>query len=618
MALTIQELRRIANEKLSEAKSSEARNLLAKDLATYGRNIGLTDEQINYVLSSPTGDGQVTEPSILRLSKEAFNLDNALTNAKYLGKLAGDLGDTDVTMGEALALSDPNVRKIAEAAFQGKEKGETPESLAAYGKQLGLNQDLIDYVLGKEMNLDTSGKYDIGGNALAALKASAKTPYKALAGGAGGSAYHEGVTGYDFVGENTGLREPYVPFVGQMLGRSSALLARRNAPDYEDMQFGKNYGTETAQTLKDIQGQRESMMGMGASKTPAYQPFKYSFTPKDAAAGGVMSLIDGYQAGGNVSGGSTGNMQGSQVVPSTFDKPDAFSPTTYSSTYTAPTTTYTGPGATGITTDTFDQAALDRFINPYTSSVTDPQVREAKRQAQLASQAQAAKFTQAGAFGGTRNILSENEIGRNLATQIGDITGRGQKEAYDAALRAFEAEQGRKLTAGVESERARQEAGRQALTGAATAGQLGLDASKLTEQSKQFGATYGLQTEQSAAQYDQQARELQQRAEEAQARGDQFAANLALQQLQEAQRAAESARQFEYTQARDTYLDPFRELGYQSQLLQGLPIKAGDTGISPLAEALAGGAGGASLVNSIIGNPTYLADLKKALGIPPG
>ena len=30
------------------------------------------------------------------------------------------------------------------------------------------------------------------------------------------------------------------------------------------------------------------------------------------------------------------------------------------------------------------------------------------------------------------------------------------------------------------------------------------------------------------------------------------------------------------------------------------------------------GAGGASLVNSIIGNPTYLADLKKALGIPPG
>jgi hypothetical protein len=311
-------------------------------------------------------------------------------------------------------------------------------------------------------------------------------------------------------------------------------------------------------------------------------------------------------------------MQGSQVVPSTFDAPDAFSPTTYSSTYTAPTTTYTGPGATGITTGTFDQAALDRFINPYTSSVTDPQVREAKRQAQLASQAQAAKFTQAGAFGGTRNILSENEIGRNLATQIGDITGRGRKEAYDAALRAFEAEQGRKLQAATATEQARQVAGQQALTGAATAGQLGLEASRLGEQSKQFAANLGLQTAQSAAQYDQQARELQQRAEEAQARGDQFAANLALQQLQEAQRSAEAARQFEYTQARDTYLDPFRELSYANQLLSGLPIKAGDTGISPLAEALAGGAGGASLVNSIIGNPTYLADLKKALGIPPG
>jgi hypothetical protein len=216
----------------------------------------------------------------------------------------------------------------------------------------------------------------------------------------------------------------------------------------------------------------------------------------------------------------------------------------------------------------------------------------------------AAKFTQAGAFGGTRNILAGAELQRNLATQLGDIYGRGQKEAYESAQKAFEAEQGRALTAGVESERARQEAGRQglssaqtaaqlglqaqtaqeqakqaqgqqALSSAATAAQLGLDANKLNEQSKQFGAQYGLNVATTAADYEQKARQLQQQAEEAQARGDQFAADLALRQLQEANNAAAATRAFEYQQSRDQYLDPFREAGYMSQILSGLPAQAG-------------------------------------------
>lgn len=367
-----------------------------------------------------------------------------------------------------------------------------------------------------------------------------------------------GGSGVDFKG-STGLREAYGPYVLDYLSRASALLGLRDAENYQPIKFGTaekggTYGADTAKTLASLQTQRENMMGMGEDKSAMFQPYKYSFAPKPAKSGGVMSLVDHYDAGGAVgnaavttSGGVgsdtiAGGTQGAQVVPST---------------YNAPTNTYTGPGDSGITTGSFDSAAISRFTNPYATAVTDPQVREAKRQAQLASQAQAAKFSQAGAFGGSRSILAENELGRNLATQIGDIYGKGQKEAYDAALRAFEAEEGRKLTAGVETERARQEAGRQGLTGAAN-----------------------------EAQYQQLARDLQQRAEEATARGDQFAASLALQQLQEANRAAESARTFEYTQARDTYLDPFRELGYASQLLQGLPISASTTGISPSANAL--------------------------------
>lgn len=399
-----------------------------------------------------------------------------------------------------------------------------------------------------------------------------------------------GGRGVDFKG-STGLREAYGPYVTDYLSRASALLGLRDSPDYKPIKFGTEatggtYGGETAKTLADLQTRRESMM----SDAKPYTPYNFSFAPdtKPAAQGGIMSLVDHYDAGGTV---------GNETVSNAFESPTAYNANTYTSGYTAPDTTYTGPGATGITTGSFDQKAITQFTNPYATAVTDPQVREAKRQNELARQSQAAKFSQAGAFGGSRNILAENELGRNLATQIGDIYGRGQKDAYDAALRAFEAEEGRKLTAGIETEKAKQEAGRQALSGAQTAAQLGLDASKLTEQSKQFKANYGLQTAQSEAQYQQLARDLQQRAEEAQARGDQYAANLALQQLQEANRAAEATRQFEYTQARDTYLDPFRELGYASQLLQGLPTSASATGISPATEALISALG----LNRIIG-----------------
>jgi hypothetical protein len=402
---------------------------------------------------------------------------------------------------------------------------------------------------------------------------------------------YSGGKGFDFVGENTGLRDPYVPFAGQMLGRVSALMAERAGEGYEAPEFGAThaggYGTETANTLKDLQALREKAMGTGEGQTMAHQPYQYSFAPKKAASGGIMSLVDHYDAGGTVDvGGVTNQTYANQTVPSTFTAPTGFTSNTYSSGYTTPTDIYEGPGVAGITTGTFNPTQRDSYMSTFMSGVTDPQIREAKRQAELARQSQAAKFAQAGAFGGSGRILAEQAIGRNLATQVGDIYGAGQQKAFENAQQQFERDQARNLQAQIATEQARQVAGQQALSGAQTAAQLGLDASKLTEQSKQFGANYGLQTAQSAAQYDQLARDLQQRAEEAQARGDQFAANLALQQLQEAQRSAEATRAFEYQQSRDKYLDPYREAGYMSQILSTLPIKAGETGISPSADAL--------------------------------
>lgn len=682
--------------------------------------------------------------------------------------------------------------------------------------------------------------------------------YAELAKGYQGS--YEGGKGVDFKGAS-GLREFYGPYVTDYLSRMSGLLAERDSPQYQATKFGTTYGTDTANTLKALQGQRENMMGMGtgAGATPMYTPSKFSFASPNASltaqgikslakgsaqdkidfykdymqgadqalrnaattymgpqsqndwdylqsqglagfsqGGGVMSLMDDSYADGGFTGQTvpstfiaptggyqqatynpatmgfatpgtyeagtiasgfdqtkagayTGPAAGKEIastyttptnlysagtIGSTFDPTKAgvytgpaagkeiastfttptnlYSAGTIGSTYDPATKSYTGPG-TGISTETFDAAAMQRLMNPYTSGVVNPQLEEARRQAEITRQAQASRMAKAGAFGGSRQAIMESELARNLGTQLGTIYGTGQKEAYDAALRAFEAEQGRKLQASTATETARQEAGRQglseaqtraqlglqaqtaqeaakqaagqqaltaattqaelaqrgqiaqeqakqtagqqALSAAQTAGQLGLQAqtaqeaarqaagqqaltsaqtaaqlglqgqtaqeqarqaagqqainaaqiaaqlglqgSELSERSRQFAANYGLQTAQTAAQYDQQARQLQQQAEEAQARGDQFGASLALQQLQEAQRAAETTRAFEYQQARDTYLDPYREIMYANQALGGLPISAAATGISPNLEALVAALGLGTALKSV-------------------
>jgi len=441
-------------------------------------------------------------------------------------------------------------------------------------------------------------------------------------------------------------------------------------------------------------------------------------TGKDTITGGFAAPENLYKAGtigskfdAKTAGAYTGPEAGKEITSGFTAPENLYKAGNIGSTYDPATGLYTGPGK-GITTETFDAAALQRLMSPYMSGVVDPALREAKRQSGLAGLAEAAKFAQSGAFGGARNILASAERERNLSTQLGDIYGKGQQNAFDAALRAFEAEQGRKLDAQKAQETARQEAGRQALSSAQTAaelglkaqtaqeaakqaagqqaltaattgaelglkaqtaqeaakqaagqqaltaattgaelglkaqtaqeaakqaagqqaltaattgaelglkaataqeaakqaagqqalnaaeiaGRLGLQGSELSERSRQFAAQYGLDTAKASAQYQQQANELRQRAEEAAARGDQFGADLALRQLQEASRAAEATRAFEYQQERNEYLDPYRELMYAQGLLSGLPTSAGAPGANPQLQALLAALGGGQLL----------------------
>lgn len=178
--------------------------------------------------------------------------------------------------------------------------------------------------------------------------------------------------------------------------------------------------------------------------------------------------------------------------------------------YTGPTETnqYSATGAynpANIQANDFDYAAAQQYMNPYLQASLNPQLEEARRQALITQQGNAAKATSQGAFGGSRAALMESENQRNLGTNLANITGQGYNTAYNNAMNQFNADQGRNMTAQQQNEASRQYAQNQALANAQNTAQYGQAAQAANLQNAQFGANYGLQALQNAATSEQAA-----------------------------------------------------------------------------------------------------------------
>ena len=102
-------------------------------------------------------------------------------------------------------------------------------------------------------------------------------------------------------------------------------------------------------------------------------------------------------------------------------------------------------GAFDTQSFTADQAT--QFMNPYLTAALAPQLAEARRQSDISALANRAKLTQAGAFGGSRQAIMDAERDRNLQQNLAAITGKGYSDAYDRAMKQFNVEQDRGLTA---------------------------------------------------------------------------------------------------------------------------------------------------------------------------
>jgi len=262
--------------------------------------------------------------------------------------------------------------------------------------------------------------------------------------------------GVDISGES-GIRQAYAPFVERLLERASAEADvpfqkyTGTSPLLESAKQGIANLTTPAQFLQG--SNLAQAAGIGALQYGQYKPTAFTtgtfanpdptnqLSPneikKPAAQGGLMSVAR-YDAGGAVGVGGT----------------DATNPYTVPANPSLQPVNYGGQNITNV------QAS---YMSPYMQGVVDPAVREAKRQSDIAGQSVAAKAAQAGAFGGSRYGLVEAERQRNLATQLGDIQGRGLQEAYTQGLGQFNTEQQRSL-----------------------------EAQKMAEQSRQFGAELGL------------------------------------------------------------------------------------------------------------------------------
>lgn len=235
----------------------------------------------------------------------------------------------------------------------------------------------------------------------------------------------------------------------------------------------------------------------------------------------------------------------------------------------AATTTGFTPGM--FTTGVWDTPAMQQYMSPYLTGALEPQIAEARRQAEIERVNAAGRLTKAGAYGGGRQAVIESEGIRNLLRNITDITGRGYDTAYQQALNAFNADENRKLTA-----------------------------AGMGEQSRQFGASTGLQA---------LSQELAARTAQGTLGRSELDANRAvLDDLMMAggeQRAIEgegiAADLGQFREERDY---PFKQVQYLQSLLQGLPISTQQynyTQPSGLSQFMTGAGGILTLIEQLQG-----------------
>lgn len=198
---------------------------------------------------------------------------------------------------------------------------------------------------------------------------------------------------------------------------------------------------------------------------------------------------------------------------------------------------------------------VQRFMSPYQQAVTDVQKREARRASDIAGEQIGLQAAQSGGLGGYREAILQAERERNLAQQLGDIQARGSQAAYEQATRQLGAE-------------------RQA---ALEASKLGLTAQELEDRARQAQERFGQTGYELGQKYGLMG--AQQLAGLAGARQQDVLSRI--QALSGIGSQARALRQAGLDIGYEDFMRqrgyPQQQLGFFSNLLQGLPIQPQQT-----------------------------------------
>lgn len=144
----------------------------------------------------------------------------------------------------------------------------------------------------------------------------------------------------------------------------------------------------------------------------------------------------------------------------------------------------------------FDPSSISSFMSPYEDEAIQKAMQDIERAGQIKQQELGAQAVQAGAFGGSRSAIAEQELNRNVLEQQAGTAASMRQAGYESAAKraqeAFEASKGRQQTAASTTGALGQAGAGTQISGATNAGQLGLGAETLAQTGALSGGQLGL------------------------------------------------------------------------------------------------------------------------------
>jgi hypothetical protein len=353
--------------------------------------------------------------------------------------------------------------------------------------------------------------YDLDGMLPArAFQRDARGQIKPQSGGGGGTPAQQNVT-------TTSIPEYARPYVERSLGQASALtdISQNPYQAYSGQQIAA-FSPLQAQAMQSVSNMQVAPQIADASN------LAYSAGQQGLATQGIARGLQGASLGYGAQAAGAGGQYAGMA---------------------------TSPGSIGA------------YMSPFMQNAVDVQKQEAIRDYQKTMPMLGAQAAKSGAFGGSRQAITEAEAQRNVNQQLANIQATGSQQAYDRAMQSMQFGSNLGLQ-GLQT-------GLQGVQGAIGAGQYGLAGSGLAAQSAgtlgQLGQT---QFGQEAAITDAQMRAG------------------ALQQAQE-----QKGLDLQYQQYQDSMNYPYKQLGFMSDIYRGLPLTQGAQSMYQNPSALSQAAG---------------------------